>query len=413
MPHRGLSGTNLKFARDHNTRVTLQAVRLHGPVSRPELAQITGLTPQAIAYMCRALLDDGMIIETGRRRGGRGQPAAELSINPDGGYSIGVNIDRDHLTVLLLDLAGTVRGRVHWEENFILPEETLRRIERAYFDLLDEAGLSSPELVGVGLGIPYRLGYLRSNITPRSYAVWRDFPVRERLQAVTGQTVYVENDASAAAHGEIHYGLGIDFKNFLYVYVGVGLGGALVVNGELVAGLNGLGGEIGFIPAVNGTGRPDERRTIQSQVSLGALYAHLARAGIDISSPGELGHLHLKGCRELPEWIERAADSLLMTLITVVCVANPEAILIGGRLPAPLINDLIATVERRIVPYRSNLPSFPPILKAACAADAAPLGAAILPYSDVFLPHLGDMAIRGGAREPARRAAAGRMLGGP
>ena len=395
MPHRGLSGTNLKFARDHNMRVTLQAVRLHGPVSRPELAQITGLTPQAIAYMSKELLETQMIMETGRRRGGRGQPAAELAINPDGGYSIGINVDRDHLTILLLDLAGQVRGRVHFEQNYMLPDEVFRRIERAIQDLLNETSLTSDDLVGVGLVIPYKNGYMRSNLTPRSYAVWRDYPVADRLHEITGLPVYLENDASASACGELHYGLGFDYRSFFYIFLGVGLGGGLVVNGDYVSGANGLAGEIGYIPIMNGGAKPDQELFLQSKVSLGALYAHLGEHGIQASSPAEISALHAQSDPTIMAWIEQAADNLLMTLITIVCVVNPEAILLGGRLPEAIMSDLIAASEARLVPYRANLPSFPPIRRAQCAEDAAALGAAILPFSDLYLPRPADLSRRG------------------
>ncbi len=395
MPHRGLSGTNLKFSRNHNVRVTLQAVRVHGPVSRPELAQIMGLTPQAIAYLCRELVDDGMIIETGRRRGGRGQPAAELSINPDGGYAVGVNIDRDHLTVLLTDLAGTIRGRMHWEENFLLPDEVFRRIERAYGTLLDDAGLVADDLAGVGLAMPYKLGYLRTEYTPRSYAAWRDVPAGERLQKITGRPVFLENDASAAAYGEIHYGLGIDYKNFFYLFMGVGLGGGLVVGGDYVPGANGLGGEIGFIPATNGSGRPIDNRTIEAQVSMAALYSRLRAEGIDVSTLDQLDALHKKGCDTITEWMDQGAAQLMMTLITIICVVNPEAILIGGRLPVSLIDDFIVDIEKKLLPFRANLPNFPPILCSACSPEAAAMGAAILPFSNLFLPRPRGMMIRG------------------
>ncbi|MBC8159519.1 MAG: ROK family transcriptional regulator [Alphaproteobacteria bacterium] len=395
MPHRGLSGTNLKFARNHNVRVTLQAVRVHGPVSRPELAQIMGLTPQAIAYLCRELIDDGMIVETGRRRGGRGQPAAELSINPDGGYAVGVNIDRDHLTVLLTDLSGTVRGRVHWEENFLLPDEVFRRIERAYGSLLEDAGLEPDDLAGVGLAMPYRLGYLRTEYTPRSYAAWRDVPAADRLREITGRPVFPENDASAAAYGEIHYGLGIDYKNFFYLFMGVGLGGGLVVNGDYVPGTHGLGGEIGFIPVTNGSGQPTDNGTIETKVSMAVLYSRLKEQGIDVSTLEQLDALHKKGSETIGEWMEQGAAHLLMTLITIICVVNPEAILIGGRLPVALIDDFIVEMEKKLLPFRSNLPNFPPILRSASSPEAAAMGAAILPFSSLFLPRRRGMMIRG------------------
>ena len=116
-----LSGTNLERAGDHNQRVTLHAIRVNGPITRTDLADITGLTPPAIANITRRLLNDELIIEAGRRKGGRGQPATKLVINPDSRFSIGINIDRDHITLVVLGFDGQVRAQCSREMAFALP----------------------------------------------------------------------------------------------------------------------------------------------------------------------------------------------------------------------------------------------------------------------------------------------------
>ena len=77
--HASLSGTNLQRAGDHNQRVTLQAIRVRGVVTRSELVELTGLTPQAIANISKRLLDEKLVIEVGRVQGGRGQPPRSAS----------------------------------------------------------------------------------------------------------------------------------------------------------------------------------------------------------------------------------------------------------------------------------------------------------------------------------------------
>jgi hypothetical protein len=110
-----LSGSNLKRARDHNQRVTLHAIRVNGPVTRMALAQQTGLTPAAIANITNRLLEDRLILTAGRMLGARGQPATKLIVNPDSCFSIGLNVDRDHITLVLLDFAGRVHARASRE----------------------------------------------------------------------------------------------------------------------------------------------------------------------------------------------------------------------------------------------------------------------------------------------------------
>jgi len=382
----GFSGSNLKTASDHNLRVTLQAIRLKGPVARSELATLTGLTPQAIAYISKKLLADGLIIETGRRTGGRGQPATEIAINPEGGYSIGVNIDRDHLTVLLVDLAGNVCGREHIEKNFMLPDETFDWIEASFNKLLISNNLVRDSLVGVGLAIPYKLGYLRLAITPEPYQLWRDYPSRRRLEEITGLPVIEENDATAASIGETQYGYGSRFKSFFYLFLGYGLGGGLVINGNYVSGDSGHAGEIGFVPQFGRPSSGGQIINLQNNVSLATLYAHLQKVGIDVSDPTGLGKLFDEQVKEVEDWLDGAADNIVQTLVTTICVVNPGAILIGGRLPDRMIDTLIEDLDTRIDAVRDSLPDAPPILRAQCSTDATALGAATVPLSRALFP---------------------------
>jgi hypothetical protein len=105
-----LSGTNLERAGDHNQRVTLQAIRVNGAVTRTALASMTALTPAAIANITKRLLRERMMLAARRLRGARGQPATKLITNAASCFSVGLNIDRDHITVVLLASVGNVRG---------------------------------------------------------------------------------------------------------------------------------------------------------------------------------------------------------------------------------------------------------------------------------------------------------------
>ena len=121
-----LSGTNLERAGDHNQRVTLQAIRAAGgPITRADITELTGLTAPAIANITKRLLNEGMILKAGRQLGGRGQPATKLVVNPDGAFSIGLNIDRDHIAIVALDFVGNVRARVCREVHFAMPDEVV------------------------------------------------------------------------------------------------------------------------------------------------------------------------------------------------------------------------------------------------------------------------------------------------
>jgi len=84
------------------------------------------------------------------------------------------------------------------------------------------------------------------------------------------------------------------------------------------------------------------------------------------------------------QWLDDAARSLTEPLVAVNCLVNPAAVLIGGRLPAALIDALIARLETALATVRA--PAIAPMMRAATSSDAPAIGAAILPFLDRVLP---------------------------
>ena len=105
------TGSNLLPAKQFNLRIVLEVVRVFGPLARADVVRHTALTAATVSNLTRELIDLGFVSEVERRQEGRGAPSTLLAINPDGGYSIGLDFNRDHLTGVLVDLAGRVRRR--------------------------------------------------------------------------------------------------------------------------------------------------------------------------------------------------------------------------------------------------------------------------------------------------------------
>ena len=177
-----MSGTNLERAGDHNQRVTLHAIRVNGPITRAELAVITGLTAPAIANITKRLLVENLIQEAGQRRGGRGQPATKLVINPDSWFSIGLNLDRDHITMVVLDFEGRVRARASREVNFALPKDVEQFFRKGVDKLLAKVGITRDRLAGIGVALPDDMPRAATlPHQPANYGVWASTDVRSLL----------------------------------------------------------------------------------------------------------------------------------------------------------------------------------------------------------------------------------------
>jgi predicted NBD/HSP70 family sugar kinase len=105
-----------------------------------------------------------------------------------------------------------------------------------------------------------------------------------------------------------------------------------------------------------------------------------------VSSPGAILHLPVSAQPVIEAWIDRSVDALENTLVAIECLINPEAILIGGRLPAPLVDQLASRLNERLSHYESTIPAIVSVSRAALADDAPAVGAAILTFSHRFLP---------------------------
>jgi len=380
-----LSGTNLERAGDHNQRVTLQAVRAAGaPITRAEIADLTGLTAPAIANITKRLLNDGMILKAGRQLGGRGQPATKLVVNADGAFSIGLNIDRDHIAIVALDFVGNVRYRVCREVHFAMPQDVIAffrdQVARDHqrkghrHRPADRYRHRRPRRPGPHSGVqPSRMPIAsgRKSMSPTLFAEILPVPV------------FVENDAAAASIGEMQFGHGLQHRSFAYTIISAGLGGGLVIEGHYYRGANGRSGEIGFLPTVDEEGRA---HILEDLVSLYSLYDYMRKAGFEVSTPEELEALPDAGQSRIEAWLDRAADRLLNAFLVMSCAINPEAHFIGGRLPAVFIEQLCTRLNERLDAYSDRIRNIAPVKRAALAVDAAARGAGILPFNDRFLP---------------------------
>lgn len=374
-----LSGTNLERAADHNQRVTLHAIRVLGPLTRVELAGITGLTGPAIANITKRLLQDGLIEEAGQRRGGRGQPPTKLVVRADACYSIGVNIDRDHITLVVVDFSGQTLTRISEEVDFALPDHVRALYRRSIRNMLRKAKVDVAKVVGVGVAVPDDLGLVDLPGRPADYAAWDGIDMAGLFREPLNLPVFVENDAAAAAMGEMQLGLGQKNNSFFYILISSGLGGGLVVDGSYLRGADGRSGELGFMRAAQG-------EEIQRMVSLSGLARHLERNGCRLADvmggtdPDEATN----AC--VAAWIEDAARQLTVPLDAINCLINPAAVLVGGRLPTAILERLAARANALMQERANLLPTVAPVARAALSEDAPAVGAAILPFSHFLLP---------------------------
>jgi predicted NBD/HSP70 family sugar kinase len=276
-----------------------------------------------------------------------------------------------------------VRARSSREIRFALPDAVESFFRRSIPGLLRKAGVGITQLVGIGVAFPDDIQRIELPDKPAAYAAWGSVSIDRLLADALPLPIFVENDATAAAIGEMQFGRGQQFQSFFYILITAALGGGLVVDGNYFRGANGRSGELGWL---HGRDESGKIRQLQYIVSLSALYSRLAAKGYRVPSPRALTRLDQGGQQIVEAWVDTSVEALLDTLLAINCLINPQAVLIGGRLPASIVDYLAERLNRRLRSYTRSMPAIASVARAALSDDAPAVGAAILPFSHRLLP---------------------------
>ncbi|WP_342238859.1 ROK family transcriptional regulator [Inquilinus sp. OTU3971] len=389
-------GNNSGKTRSYNRRVVLETVRLQGTVSRTEIARRTALTTQAVSNITAALLAEGLLRNAGRRRSGRGQPPIEYEVNPDGGFTIGVEIAPRFQQSVLVNLAGRILARRTSVVDDPTPAAIGPCLRREIDALLASAGVTRAAILGAGVVMPGPFGIEGlSSVGPTAMPGWLTIDAAAFLGEAIGMPVLVENDATAAAVGERLHGVARDLRDFCLVHFGTGIGLGLVLGGQPYTGAFGNAGELGHV-TVEPRGRPcpcGGRGCLERYASLHSLAEQLGGAA-DVDAPIR------DGDPRFDAWVEIAAEKLLIMVGMLENLFDPEAIVFGGRLPDAVLDRLIARIGPlpNTVSHRCGR-SVPRLLRGTTGELTPALGAAALPVFETVTPDFGAV-LR--ARDTAR-----------
>ncbi|MGC9436470.1 ROK family transcriptional regulator [Streptomyces sp. WG5] len=207
-----VGGANLLALRSHNTALVLDLLRTAGArgISRLELAERTGLTPQAVSKITARLRDEGLAAEAGRRASTGGKPRTVLRLKPGAGHAVGVHLDRDELRAVLVDLDGAVVAERRSPLDLgagaeAVVEAVARTARELVAGTLAPPGSdlsAAPTLLGLGVALPGPLDHVRGVLhRVTGFPEWDGFPLRDALAERLGVPVVVDKDTNAAALG--------------------------------------------------------------------------------------------------------------------------------------------------------------------------------------------------------------------
>jgi len=383
-------GSSQGGLRQYNERVVLQAIRLHGALPGAEIARVTHLTAQTVSLITKRLIDEGLLVKGAPQRGKVGQPSVPLSLNPDGAFSIGVKVGRRSLDVLLVDFEGRVRERSTRDYAFPDPDLVLSEIGRRVQGLTQRLGPAGCErLQGIGLAAPLTMGGWQQLLGfPSELAArWHATDLGVEVETLTGLPVDLLKDTAAACVAELVAGRGRSVKTFLYVFVDTFIGGGLVIDSHLRAGLHGNAGAIGSLPlglAEAGSDAPPAQ--LLSVASLLTLEAHYSVAGLDPMASGDSRALEAPWLPITQSWLREAGAAVALATNSAACLLDLEGVILDGSFSREMLAALQAELETALDRYSWEGVGRPQVLPGAIGSDARAIGGALLPLYANFAP---------------------------
>jgi|SRR5581483_9589576 len=298
-------------------------------------------------------------------------------------YSVGIDLGGTNLRVAAIDASGQVLARTSHPAVYTSgPERVVAEIRDAVRSISSQQGPGG--LRGVGIGVP---GFIDIEagvvVGTANLPGFQGFPIRDEIQKALGTPIALENDANAAALGEMWMGAGKDVKDLILITLGTGIGGGIIVDGKVLHGFLGMAGEVGHM-TVFADGNPC------GCGNCGCLEKHASATAI--AAMGRMMHfsgevtaervyeLALQGNDRAKLIFESVGRALGIALANLVNLFNfPLYLLSGGPLPAwdMFAPTMFQEIAKRSFTFGRNGTR---IEKAVLGADAGLYGAAYLPY---------------------------------
>lgn len=351
-------------------RQVLDVIWRHGPIARVDITPLTRLSTMSVTRITRDLTEQGLLTEDVRREGGRGQPARPLMIRAEAAHAAGVYFSTGQVQVGLINLGGALLGHKQIQADIQSPGDVATRAFQDIQALCALHNVDPQSLSGIGFALPGDFISDRKRLNAHAlFPGFRGEDISAALQADLPCPVFVENDAASAALGERLMGIGQTVDDFYFAHIGHGIGGGLILNGRLSRGVHGNAGLIG-VQFPNDKPRPSGQD----------LFEYLRANGVEAHDFADLDDLRPQTCAPLRGWINRAASQLRDGLWITARLLDPRAVIVGGRLPHHILQDLVVRIDDEQFCNEGVMLPRPRVIASSLGPQAGLIGAAALPF---------------------------------
>lgn len=392
---------NPDFQGNLNKIKVLRLIRNEKEITRAEIIQKSGLSAPTVTRIVESLVQLNLIQTDGIGSSIGGRPPQLIHFHSKENYVIGIDLGATFIRSALSNLDGDFIFEIHVPTNLKKGfDAVMEQVGELIEKLCERARQNSLSLWGIGIAV---CGMVNKNTSIVEYSPifgWKNVNIQEALAKYTNLNITLGNVTHLIALGELLYGVGKDYKNFICINLGYGIGSGIIIDGKLFSGADGIAGEIGHIvvdkyskrkglEGVTGTlealasgyGLADIARELSKSDPESFLFSQNPE-DIDAKMVFETAK---KGDRLAIEIIDGIAGYLSIGIDTLIKLFNTECIVLSGGL---VQNDdvLIEKIRNKISDYSlSGVSRSVPIVKAGFGENAALMGSFSLILEKILL----------------------------
>ncbi|WP_405104419.1 ROK family transcriptional regulator [Paenibacillus sp. FSL K6-1217] len=339
-----------------NKSIILHTIRMHSPVSRAKVSEMTGLNKATVSNLVAELCGQQLVTEAGPGESSGGRKPLMLHFNEMAGSVIGIELRVKQLKAVLCNLGGGIlyeRERVLETHDF---PYVLGVMQQMISELIATAPPSHYGLVGIGVGVPGMVDEQGVVLFAPNLG-WEMVDLRSILESAFAVPVTIDNEANAGAQGELNFGAARDVRHLLYISAGSGIGSGIIIGGELYKGARGYAGETGHM-TIEAEGKPCSCGS-RGCWELYASEKTYDNPGLSLparTTTGLVKHA-LEGQPDTLSHFNSIGEYLGIGVTNLINSFNPELIVIGGALSEaePWLGEpLRRVVAERTLPYHKQ-----------------------------------------------------------
>ncbi len=391
----------------NNVRLVLNVLQQYRKASRIEISKYSGLSPATVTNVIQELENLGLVREAGKTELPMGRKPILIELNPDIQYLVGLDVGIGKIIGVVINLHSDIIKSIREEFNVNSDDfDLVHEMEKVYLKLIE--GLPQEiinKIPGVGVSVP-GLVHLEKGVLvfAPNLPNCNNVPLADKLSQLIGKPVYIENEARAMALAEARYGAARGYKNVFCIRLGYGIGGGIIINGELYRGSSYTAGEVGHMTilpsgplchcgnrgclevfAGGGAIASTALRVLSSGSN--SLIREIAEDDSSSITARVVSEAAKRGDEIALKIVKDFANYIGIGIASVVNILNPEVIIVGGGVANTgelLFREIKNNVKKRAF---TTMMRFPEILPSMLGEQASSIGVAAYVFEEIIRNH--------------------------